>query len=109
MSDVLVVLVTGPDHATLLALGRQLVGERLAACVNVIEGVASVYRWEGAIEEADEALAIIKTAADRVGELESRVRELHPYDVPEFVALPLRSGSEAYLDWVVRAVSDRAG
>lgn len=101
---VYVVLVTGPNREELLALGRRTVEEELAACVNVTEGVRSVYRWEGSVEEEDEALAIAKTTGGRLDELEARVRELHPYDEPEFVALPVERGSRSYLAWVADAV-----
>lgn len=107
MSDpdaALVVLVTGPDPGTLEELGRSLVEERLAACANLIDGVRSVYRWDGRVEEDDEALALIKTTRGRVDELEARVRELHPYDEPEVVALPVEAGSRSYLEWVASSV-----
>lgn len=99
-TDVLVVLVTGPDLESLTRLGRAIVEERLAACVNLLGGVRSIYRWEGAIEEEGEALAIFKTSPDRLAELGRRVAELHPYDVPEVIALPVVGGSSAYLAWV---------
>lgn len=99
-----VVLVTGPDPGTLLELGRAVVGERVAACLNLIDGVRSVYRWDGRVQEDDEALAVIKTTRGRLDELEARVHELHPYDEPEFVALPVKAGSRSYLEWVVTSV-----
>jgi periplasmic divalent cation tolerance protein len=98
--EVRVVLVTAPDEKTAADLARCLVGERLAACVNVVPGVRSIYRWQGAVEEAAEILLVIKTRADRCPALRSRVRELHPYDVPEVLELPASGGSPAYLDWV---------
>jgi periplasmic divalent cation tolerance protein len=94
------VLVTGPDIESLARLGRVIVEESLAACVNLLDGVRSVYRWEGAIEDEGEALAIFKTTPERLPELERRVGELHPYDVPEVIALPVVGGSSAYLSWV---------
>lgn len=99
-----VVLVTGPDRESLLEIGRRTVEEELAACVNVTGGVRSVYRWDGQVQEDDEALAIAKTTGGRLDDLEARVRELHPYDVPEFVALPVERGSRPYLEWVADAV-----
>jgi periplasmic divalent cation tolerance protein len=102
--DALVVLVTGPDRAMMEELARTLVEERLAACVNVLDRLRSIYRWEGAVEEADEVLAILKTTRGRLGRLERRVSELHPYEVPEVLALPLAGGSEAYLAWIVESV-----
>lgn len=99
-SEVRVVLVTAPDAEVAEGVARALVAERLAACVNVVPGVRSIYRWEGAIEDAAEVLLVIKTRADRCPKLADRVRELHPYDVPEVVELPAVGGSRAYLDWV---------
>lgn len=95
-----VVLVTAPDAETGAALGRALVAERLVACVNLVPGVRSIYRWEGRVEEDGEVLLVIKTRADRLAALRERVVALHPYDVPEVVALPVVGGSPAYLDWV---------
>ncbi len=104
LSDALVVLVTGPDRDTMERLARTLVEERLAACVNLLGGLRSIYRWEGSVEEADEVLAIVKTTRGGLNALAERVRELHPYDVPEVLALPVEGGSEAYLDWVSESV-----
>ena len=96
-SDVRVVLLTAPDAATAETLARTLVEERLAACVNVVPGVRSVYRWQGRVEEAVELLLVAKTRADRGAALAARVRELHPYALPEVLELPVLGGSEAYL------------
>lgn len=104
-----VVLVTGPEPATLESIGRVLVEERLAACVNIIPGVTSVYRWEGEIRADSEALAVIKTTEDRVQAARLRVTELHPYEVPEFVALEVVEGSPAYLQWVRESVATGGG
>lgn len=100
-----VVLVTGPDRQALLELGRAVVNERLAACVNVLGGVGSVYRWQGEVQEDDEGLAMIKTTEDRLDALRRRVLELHPYDEPEFLALRVDRGSPSYLAWVAGAVA----
>jgi periplasmic divalent cation tolerance protein len=108
-AQAVVVLVTGPDTNTLLDLGRRLVEERLAACVNVFPTVTSVYRWEGEVNAEPEALAVIKSTAGRTAELERRTIELHPYDVPEFVILPVTGGSRAYLDWLATSVGERSG
>lgn len=99
------VLVTGPDRQVLLDLGRRVVNERLAACVNVLGDVGSVYRWEDEVQEAAEGLAMMKTTVDRLDALRRRVLELHPYDEPEFVALEVDRGSSSYLSWVVDAVA----
>jgi periplasmic divalent cation tolerance protein len=100
VDDVRIVFVTVPDTETGAWLARALVGESLAACVNVVPGVRSVYRWKGAVEDAGEALLVVKTVAGRLDALCGRIRELHPYDVPEVVAVAVVGGSEAYLDWV---------
>lgn len=99
------VLVTGPDRDVLLELGRSVVNERLAACVNVLADVGSVYRWEDDVQEADEGLAIMKTTEERLDALRRRVVELHPYDEPEFVAVEVDRGSPSYLSWVADAVA----
>jgi periplasmic divalent cation tolerance protein len=88
-SGAIVVLVTVPDAETARNLARQLVHERLAACVNIIPGITSIYRWEGAVEETGEVLLVMKTTADRYEALESAIRSRHPYDVPEILALPV--------------------
>lgn len=98
--DVRIVLVTAPSDAVGLDVARAVVGEGLAACVNVVPGLRSVYRWEGAVEEADEVLLVLKTRADRVDTLRERVVSLHPYDVPEFVVVPVEGGLERYLAWI---------
>ena len=103
-ADVRLALVTGPGE-DLRRLGRRLVNERLAACVNVLDGVTSVYRWEGAVERASESLALIKTTAARQEALRERVLALHPYDEPEYLALEVDGGSASYLRWVAESVS----
>jgi len=100
-----VVLVTAPSPEVGLSLARTVVDEHLAACVNVVPGVTSVYAWEGKREEAAEVLLVIKTPAHRYPALERRLREQHPYAVPEVLALPVETGSPAYLAWVRDAVS----
>jgi len=105
MTDVRVVIVSGPDLDTLRALARTLVDERLIACANLLDPVTSVYRWQGAIEEAAECVALLKTTTARLEALQTRVLELHPYHVPELVVLPVAGGSERYLDWVRDAAS----
>ncbi len=98
--DVRVVLVTAPNDASPQRIARALVEERLVACVNIVSAVRSVYRWQGAIQEDDETLLIMKTRADRCEALAERVTDLHPYDLPEVLSLPVSAGSAAYLDWV---------
>ena len=100
-SDVRVVLVTVPDDDDLSAhIARTLVEERLCACVNVMGGVRSFYRWEGAVQHDAERLLIVKTVTDQLPALIARVQALHPYDLPEVLALPVSAGLEPYLKWV---------
>jgi periplasmic divalent cation tolerance protein len=101
-----VIFVTVPDLDTGMVLARRLVQEGLVACGNVIPGLTSVYRWNGEIQEDPEALLVLKTTAEAIERLERRVDELHPYDVPEFLVLPVSGGSDRYLRWVVGEVGD---
>ena len=105
MGGARVVLVTAPSPDVGTALGRALVDERLAACVNVIPGLTSIYRWQGEREEASECLLVIKTDETRYAELERRVLELHPYTIPEVLALPVERGAPAYVEWLRESVA----
>src|SRR5687768_17404561 len=100
MSEFIVVYVTAGSAEEADRLAQSLVGERLAACVNRIKSIQSVYRWEGEVEQSDEELLIIKTRVELFPALETRVRELHSYSVPEIIALPVVAGSPGYLDWL---------
>lgn len=95
-----VVLVTAPDPAVARAIARAWVDERLVACVNLVPGVTSVYRWEDRVEESSEVLMIAKTSAERVPALEASLSKLHPYDVPEFVVLAAQHVAPAYARWL---------
>ncbi|MEX2472076.1 MAG: divalent-cation tolerance protein CutA [Gemmatimonadota bacterium] len=103
-AEVSVVLVTAPDGDTAERLGRVLVEERLAACVNVLPAITSIYRWEGRVETDEETLLMIKTSTGGFEALRRRVVELHPYDTPEVLTLDVRDGSREYLDWVLGSV-----
>jgi periplasmic divalent cation tolerance protein len=94
--------VGAPPDAQKIA--RALVEERLAACVNVVPGVVSVYRWKGVVEKEDELLLVIKTIGERVEHLKVRLLELHPYELPEVVVIPIGGGHGAYLDWIAEQV-----
>ncbi|MCK6482238.1 MAG: divalent-cation tolerance protein CutA [Planctomycetes bacterium] len=94
-----VVLATAPPRAA-RALARALVERRVAACVNLLPGVRSVYRWEGRVEEARETMLVAKTAARRVPALLAALRGLHPYEVPEGLALPVAASLGPYAAWV---------
>jgi uncharacterized protein involved in tolerance to divalent cations/8-oxo-dGTP pyrophosphatase MutT (NUDIX family) len=100
MSEFIVVYVTAGSAEEADRLARSLVGERLAACVNRIKSIQSVYRWQGEVEQSDEELLIIKTGKELFPALEKRVRELHSYAVPEIIALPVVVGSPGYLSWL---------
>jgi periplasmic divalent cation tolerance protein len=104
--EIRVVLVTVPDAEAALALARQVVEDRLAACGNVIPGVKSVYRWAGEVQEDAEALVLFKTTEEALPELEKRVMELHSYDVPEFLALPVIHGHAPYVRWLLGEVAE---
>jgi periplasmic divalent cation tolerance protein len=101
--EFVVVLVTTSSAEEGARLGRALVEERLAACANVIGPIRSIYRWDGAVEEADEHLVILKARGADVSALETRVRALHSYEVPEVLALPVTAGSAPYLAWLADA------
>ena len=103
MSDLILILTTMPDDDRAEALARTLVDERLAACVNVHGPMMSTYRWKGAVERDAERQVVIKTARDRRAAVEARLRELHPYELPEFVVLDGKA-SAAYGAWVSESV-----
>jgi len=94
------VLTNLPDRESAERLARGVVDARVAACVNVLSPTRSVYRWKGAVETAEEYPVLIKTAADRYPELEKTIRALHPYELPEIVAVGIEAGLPAYLAWV---------
>ena len=94
------VLTTLPLESDAEQFASQLVEEKLAACVNILPAMRSVYRWKGGVERADERQLVIKTTEASVSTLESRICQLHPYDVPEVVVLAIDSGSAAYLSWL---------
>jgi periplasmic divalent cation tolerance protein len=95
-----VVLVNAGNAEQAEMIARALVEERLAACVNIVSPIRSIYRWKGAVQTETEHMMIIKTRAHLVGRVEARVRELHSYEVPEVIALPIVAGAKPYLDWI---------
>lgn len=103
---VLICFCTCPDRASAEHLAQTLVDERLAACVNIVPGLQSVYRWQGAIERSDELLLLIKSTQARLQALSARVAELHPHELPEVVAVEAAGGLSAYLDWVAEQATD---
>ncbi|HEY3739514.1 MAG TPA: divalent-cation tolerance protein CutA [Bryobacteraceae bacterium] len=100
MTDKIVILSTCETEADARRIATHLVERRLAACVNIMPGATSVYRWKGSIEAAQECILIIKSRRDLMGNIEEEFRTIHPYEVPELIALPIAAGSEAYLNWL---------
>ncbi|MCU0940521.1 MAG: divalent-cation tolerance protein CutA [Burkholderiaceae bacterium] len=100
MAEVLLVLTNCPDEAVAARIGRALVENRLAACVNQLPPVHSTYRWQGTVESAVEVPLLIKCTRERYPALEEAIRQLHPYATPEIVALPVVAGFAPYLRWV---------
>jgi periplasmic divalent cation tolerance protein len=100
----LLVLCTCPDGTAADAIASALLEAKLAACVNRINGVESLYRWEGSIQRDQEVLLLIKTTAVAFGQVESAISDLHPYELPEIIGVPVTQGSAPYLDWLTKSV-----
>jgi periplasmic divalent cation tolerance protein len=100
MTDFQIVLSTCADREEAERIAHRLVEQQLAACVNILPGAQSIYRWQGKVESAAEMLMVIKTSADLVAEVELTIANLHSYEVPEFLVLPVYGGSHAYLAWL---------
>jgi periplasmic divalent cation tolerance protein len=100
MTDFQIVLSTCADREEAERIAHRLVEQQLAACVNILPGAQSVYRWQGKVESAAETMMVIKTSADLVAEVELTIASLHSYEVPEFLVLPVYGGSHAYLAWL---------
>ena len=105
MTDKIVVLSTCDSREGASTLARGLIEQRLAACVNILPGVESVYRWKGELETASEWLLIIKSRRDLFPALRAAIEKLHTYEVPEIIALPIVEGSESYLEWLAREIT----
>jgi periplasmic divalent cation tolerance protein len=106
MTDKLLVLTTAASEAEAKTIARALVEKKIAACVNIVCRVQSVYRWEGKLEESEEWLLIIKTDKSHVEEARGLVRGLQSYSLPEFIAIAIESGSEEYLRWMGEAIAE---
>lgn len=102
MESVLLVMTNMPDAASAGQLAHALVEARLAACVNCLPGVGSVYRWQGVVEQAAETTLLIKTVQSRYAELEAAIRQAHPYQVPEIIAIAPSAGWPAYMEWIAQ-------
>jgi periplasmic divalent cation tolerance protein len=105
MSEFLSLYITGPSCEVATKIGRTLVDERLAACVNIIPGMQAIYRWKDKTQAATEVVLIAKSRATLFEEIERRVRELHPYHCPCIVAWPIEAGHQPYLDWLAQATA----
>jgi periplasmic divalent cation tolerance protein len=105
MTDTLIILCTVPHEQDGLRIGAAVVEARLAACVNVLPAVRSIYRWKGEIEQSSESLLLIKTTREGFPALRDRLKELHSYETPEIVAVPIVEGLADYLDWIRTQVS----
>ena len=105
MTDVVLVLSTVPDDPSAETIVKTLVEERLAACVNLFSPMQSVYRWKGAVDSSIERQIVIKTSQALVPSLERRLRELHPYELPEFLVIPVAGGSSDYLGWLAEQLN----
>jgi periplasmic divalent cation tolerance protein len=100
MQKTILVLTTLPDRASALTLAEHLIGANLAACVNVLGACTSIYHWQGKIESTEEVPMLIKTTMDAYPELEKTVCDLHPYELPEIIHVPVTGGLPAYLQWI---------
>lgn len=99
-NNVLIVLMTAPNRKEATRIARSLVMERLAACVNIVPEVTSIFHWEGRVQKGREVLLILKTTSRRYPALEKTIRSIHSYQVPEIVAVPVERGLDQYLEWV---------
>jgi periplasmic divalent cation tolerance protein len=104
--EIVVALSTAGSPEEARRIASALVGEKLAACINIVDDIDSIYRWQGAIESAAESLMLIKTRADLLPAIELRLNELHSYEVPELIAAPIRDGAQPYLDWLIASSRD---
>ena len=102
MTDALLVFTTLPSADKAAELAKALVEERLAACANLLPAIRSIYRWQGKLQDENEVLVLLKTRAEHLERLKLRILELHPYEVPEVIGIPVERGHQAYLDWIVR-------
>lgn len=107
MANARVVLTTIGTNEAAEKLARELVERRLAACVNIVGPIRSIYRWQQTVHNDQEVLLVIKTTAERAAQLRSVINELHPYELPECIELPVEGGSEEYLAWLTAESSDR--
>lgn len=101
----IITFVTAPSEDEASGIARALVESRLAACVNIVRNIRSIYRWQGAVEDDSEVLMVVKTERGLFAALSEKVKEMHSYDVPEIIAIPIVDGSESYLEWIRESTS----
>ena len=104
--NAVLVYVTAPNRDDALRMGRIVVSEQLAACANVLDGMTSIYRWNGELQQENEAVLLLKTRAELANQVVLRVQELHPYDVPAILVLPIEGGSKLFLAWLDEATEE---
>ena len=102
MTDAMLVLSTFPNSDAAADMAKKVVGERLAACANILPAVRSIYRWQDKVQDENEVLVLLKTRQGQLERLKQRILELHPYDVPEVIAVPIEQGHTGYLDWIAQ-------
>jgi len=102
-----IILCTCPDQKTAEDIATYLIREKLAACVNIIPGITSIYEWQGQIEKAQEQQLIIKSHSDKYMEIEDRIKKHHPYELPEIIAVPIERGLPEYLQWINTCLSTK--
>jgi periplasmic divalent cation tolerance protein len=107
--NAMLVFTNAPDRAIAEKIARTLVEQKLAACVNILAGCTSIYRWDGMVETAAEVPMLIKTRADIYPEVEAAIKGMHPYELPEIVGLPIEQGSREYLEWINSATVTEIG
>ena len=107
LGDPQIVLCTVPDQETAERIAANLVTEQLAACVTIVPGVTSIYRWKGSIEKDKELLLIIKTHSTVFDTLQDCIKQQHPYELPEVLAVPIKDGLPAYLDWITASLAQK--
>ena len=105
MTDAQLVLTTLPNADKAVEVARVLVEERLIACANIVPAVRSIYRWQDKIQDENEVLVVMKTKSDQIERLKARILELHPYEVPEVLAMPIENGYAGYLEWISKSLA----
>lgn len=103
--ETLLILNTCPDRESAEQIAGMLVSEKLAACVNLIDNISSIYRWQGGIEQDSETLLLIKSRKEHYASIEAAIQQHHPYEVPEVIALPIEGGAPNYLDWIAQSTA----